>query len=81
MTEKIIPLTVNVPIGKDKPYKVVKMLKLTIDKVTKNYSYDNVYLNEVDNKPHFAVVFKFYSQKEIDDVNKMFKTLTSMLNK
>ncbi len=79
MTEKF-HLTLNVPIGKDKPYKIVNKLKEIIDQVTKDYSYDDTYLNEIDNIPHFSIVFIFYSDTELKKAIDLFNTLSSKLS-
>ncbi len=79
MTEKL-PLTLNVPIDNTKPYKIVKKLREIIDQVTKDYSYDDTYINEVDNKPCFAIVFFFYSKTELQKAIDLFNTLNSNLS-
>jgi hypothetical protein len=82
MTEEKIPVPFRVPVTNVKAYKIVQNLRKVISTVTKNYSYDNTYIDEeqIEGKTvkFFVVVFFFYDQKDIDKVKGVIEQITKL---
>lgn len=81
MSQEKYGLTLNIPIGEMKPYKIVLKLKDMIKQVTNDFSYDDTYVHEINGKPHFAIVFYFYDKDTLKRVIELFNSINIAIGK